>query len=353
MSIESRELNNNIGINDECLLTFLFPICEWYPMFKDSLMSILNDYTDDNFEILVVFDSLDTVRNNNIIKVIDEMKSNKIRMHMCEGEESKNSLYNKGFYCAKGKWLSLVENNYIFLSGSIKKIVNLLMSIDKLDSNISYISLHFFNLRIQYEDSNQLKREIDHLLSRDDSDYSKFNLMELNDKNLKNYGGFGINVPQRGSLYLRKAFSMTKGFVGENYPLENRILVKEMENGKEYKTYLSLIPYGVYVSMDSMFGTKKNVIKAYNIWTEYLRARVDSIYLLNCTKKTKEMYLNYKLIQSLISRHKSLDLKYEDFDVNEFDKPNIKWFIISYIISNWNYTRWRNRQFDINERKIK
>lgn len=351
MNSKARLLYGDKNVIQNKQLTFLFPITTWYPMFSDSIASILQPTLDIEFEIIVILDSEDEDRNRKVIEHINKIGSNRVWLYCHDGKLEKNELYNLGFQLSCGKWISLVEDNFVFLPNALDKIGKLISFQYDLGNNISHISIWSFKLRIEYQNRNQLYREINHKLSRVSEDLDKFKLVELTDKNFWTYGGYGINVPQRGSLYLREAFMKTDGFKKEYYPLENVFLVKEMEHKGQYKTYLSINPYGIHVTLDSIFKTKEEVLKAYDLWMRYIENKVKSLWGPTCVKRRKLKYLKHKYIKFLMSRHKSLNLTFEDFGYDGSEISSSKMYIISYVYSNWKYNKWFNKQCLQNEKR--
>lgn len=308
-----REITDNINNKyDMPLISFLIPIYNENILLKELLSGMLSQRTFYNWNVIIVDGCEDEKYSEQVKLLIEILNNDHIIYYKNNNLKDKTQMINYGVEVATGYWICQLDTDFVLLADAMNKIGNLVCNIDKcFTKKVGYISLWYKTLRVNTKNVEKVVKEIKKYELRYSKKFKEYNVIKITRENI-NYGGsLGIIEPAIVSLYSREAFLEVGGLDDEKLPLESSFLVNKLK--KKYSVCNSVIPYGVFVSMDCVYPTKELFWKAYKLWMEYL----DECYskTINIKKRKERMnIIKSRYIYSLIRKHKSYNLSIADFD---------------------------------------
>ncbi len=317
----------------EKMLTVLIPVNKDNHILGRTLHALVNQKgADTDWDILVVYD-------NSYKKRSEFIEDKRIKYIHFDEYLTYWELINKGVEKASGKWVSLIDKDYIYLDDSIARINTL---IKNSGENAGCIWLLYSILRTEIVGNNKFDNELENAkrmtledIKKDkekskDISKDKYKYQKFDNSYLKTFGSMLNLEKQNGSLFMRKAFLQAGGYRKEDAPMENAFLMLRIQ--KQYDIYISFRKYGVFVSMDSIYKSVDELMYAVNKWINYIKEQKDI-----CRNKSDLEYILYRYITTIIQRHRSFELKIENFHEYISEPPNLLKYILMFSCRGWKY----------------
>lgn len=324
----------------EKLLTVLIPVSKNNHMLRKILHSLINQKeADGNWNILVVYDN-NYKQNSEFI--IDE----RIEYIYFDTYLTYQELINKGVENASGKWVALIDKEYVYFDDSVSQMHKLIKNAEKGKIELGYIWLLYSILRTDIEGNDKFDNELENAkrlaleeIRRDKEKYAidNYKYQKFERSYLKVFGSMLNIEKQNGSLFLKTAFLEAGGYREADSPMENAFLMLRILNN--YDVHISLRKYGVFISKDSVYTSVEQLMDATERWISYITKQKDI-----CGNKSNREYVLYRYISTVIQRHRSFNLKIEDFQKYMSKSPSLLKYIAMFNLRGWKYNKKLKRE---------
>lgn len=329
------------------LITFLLPLCCPDVLLDKLLSDLVCQSASFEWDVVIIDNANMSNDHGEIVKNIND---DRIHYYQCNKSMDRFEMLKQGFEISKGKWVFLLSNNYVFLPQAVQKIGNLAVNVDKCtQKRTAYISMWYKTLRVNASNKVLAYKEVERNIRKLQNTTDGYKLIEVTSK-YNIFGALGIIEPHGGALYLRNVFVKSKGFEKKNYPMENALWAAEIM--KNYSICVSTVQYGLFVRMESIYTSRNELIKAVDIWTQYIDSAIEKSKSLKLIKNIKKNYIKYMYLTSLLGKHKSFGLSQDCF-ADYFGKfPNRICFTFWSVISVHFYEKYAEKQIKINDLKL-
>ena len=241
--IESKLLYGDLDAIPNPWMTVLIPTYKRSKLLKTALQSVLQQqHTNFYWDIIVLDNEPYDGKINDTEKVVREIGNERVLYYRNSENIPAGDNFNRGILLARGKWISILHDDDIMISNTIKKMAYMIKSLTKSKKPAAAITSSYVRF---YDNPDAEKIPFD--IQGTNAYYTSLPLklqVFHNTQNSARILFFFGNLPSNGSVFNRKAVIETGGFNESMGICADIILLYNLM--EKYDVYSTLIPMGLY-----------------------------------------------------------------------------------------------------------
>lgn len=266
---------------DNVLLTIMIPTFGRAELLERCIKSAIDQNTSINYEILIIDNNPDHLKNSPIIDILKKYNDNRIVYYCNKKNLGSIGNWNNGFQIARGKWVVMLHDDDIMHPNWIEIMIN---ACYKLGDNADVISCKLSEIFCNQDVVKFQKSKVD---------YGKIKKCNLNDI------AKGMVIPVLGSLVRKNFFERIGGFRTDIFYIADYIFMgNAIKKGNVYCINEKLYGYGISDVNASSNGELWNAV----LVSEYYYTQN---ILTECGHNIRysELYARFKLCSSIIAHN--------------------------------------------------